>query len=219
MNTQSSLCFSFFYQKALSGEVTLYPVSFLHKPNAQSPGAHAQPRSEATRFPPRATPPHSPSAGSRGLTAASGRSSTLLPGPPVPPRLQPARARLAAGARLGASPGGAEPRRSQFVPASAPRRSVVALATRERQRRRRGSPAPPLGRPAVGSGRLARAVPASWPALAGQSERPPVRGSRPPFGRAQLAGATMPRWSCRRGASTGTRLPGRPGRPARRRRH
>lgn len=153
-----------------------------------------------------------------------GRPRSSPPAPPspqspVPPRSQLARARLLAGTRRGTRAGEAGPRHSQIVPAPAPRRSVVAVATRERQRRRRASPAPPPGRPAVGSGRPARAVPASRPALAGRSERPPVRGSRLPSGRAQLAGATMLRWSCRRGASTGTRLPGRPGRPAHHRRH
>lgn len=167
---------------------------------------------------PGATQPQSPTACPRGRTAASGRSSTPLPRPLVPPRLQPARARLPARTRLGARAGGAGPRRSQVVPAPGPRRSAVAVATRERQRRRRASPAPPPGRPAVGSDRPARAVPASRPALAGRSERPPVRGSRLLSGRAQLAGATMLRWSCRRGANTGTRLPGRPGRPAHHRR-
>lgn len=200
----------------------------MHKPNAQNYGAHALSPSVATRLPPRATRRHTASGPHCLCPRAQCRFREVVHAarPPAPPRpsrrSRPARSsrvRACWPERAGARAGEAGPRHSQIVPAPAPRRSVVAVATRERQRRRRASPAPPPGRPAVGSGRPARAVPASRPALAGRSERPPVRGSRLPSGRAQLAGATMLRWSCRRGASTGTRLPGRPGRPAHHRRH
>lgn len=196
------------------------------KTNAQNYGGHALSPSVATRLPPRTTRRHMASGPHCRYPRAHGCFREVVHAarftPPPSRRSRPARGsrvRACWPERAGARAGEAGPRHSQIVPAPAPRRSVVAVATRERQRRRRASPAPPPGCSAVGSGRPARAVPASWPALAGRSERPPVRGSRLPSGRAQLAGATMLRWSCRRGASTGTRLPGRPGRPAHHRRH